>query len=811
MFQLFSFSVFQLFDFKCFDLSAFQCFSFSAFVFRNRLYYSIKPLIPWSVRMGMRRWFARRKRERVGDVWPVYPGSEKPPVGWPGWPEGKRFAFLLTHDVEGPAGLAKVKRLVELEMSLGFRSCFNFIPEGSYRVTRELRDWLTAHGFGVGVHDFHHDGKLFTSRSVFAERAVGINRYLKEWGAPGFRSGFMLKKLDWIHELNVQYDASTFDTDPFEPQPHGQHTIFPFWVACPEDGRQNAEDSGRSSGHSPSSDFSVSAFQDFSFSRSGYVELPYTLPQDSTLFLLFQEATPKIWLNKLDWIAQHGGMALVNVHPDYLRFPNEPLLARTYPMDHYRLLLEHVRGQYAGQFWHVLPRDVAAHARTLLNGHEPAVAGASVSSVAQPAPAVSLSPVRHGHQTARARILMIVENNFPQDNRVRNEAFLLNSAGYHVSVLCYRKDSQPAREAVNGVEVYRLPRFELFQKTPSGKSGMFARLLLQIESFIGYLAEYAYFTTLCFLGSLRISLKSGFDVIHVHNPPDTLFLVGLPFKLLGKKFVFDHHDLCPELYQSRYGAERGFYTSLLTIFEWCSLKLADVTIATNETYKEKQIERAGKLPSRVFVVRNGPNEERMKARPPAERLRRLNKAILCYIGSLNPQDGVDYLLRSLSHLRYILNRDDFYCVIMGSGDSLKDLRSLAKQLKLEDFVELTGFISDEDLMANLAAADICVDPDPSSPLNDVSTWIKIMEYMACGKPIVSFDLKESRYSARDAALFVPPNDELAFAKAIARLMDDSALRQKMGSFGRQRVERELQWSVTGQNLLSAYAALLPGK
>ena len=186
----------------------------------------------------------------------------------------------------------------------------------------------------------------------------------------------------------------------------------------------------------------------------------------------------------------------------------------------------------------------------------------------------------------------------------------------------------------------------------------------------------------------------------------------------------------------------------------------------------------------------------------------MNKCILVYIGSLNPQDGVDYLLRALHHLRFDLQREDFHCVIMGAGDSLQDLRDLTENLQLNGCVELTGFVADEDLQANLAAADICVDPDPSSPLNDVSTWIKIMEYMAYAKPIVSFDLKETRFSAGEAALYVKPNAETEFAKTIAELMEQPELRKKMGNYGRQRVEQELQWSKVGRNLLSAYEALL---
>jgi glycosyltransferase involved in cell wall biosynthesis len=299
----------------------------------------------------------------------------------------------------------------------------------------------------------------------------------------------------------------------------------------------------------------------------------------------------------------------------------------------------------------------------------------------------------------------------------------------------------------------------------------------------------------------------GFDAMHAHNPPDTLFLAALPFKLLGKKFVFDQHDLCPELYRSRYNAAEGFYTRLLRMFEWCSLKLADVTIATNESYKQIQIERANKDPRDVFIVRNGPNQMRMTPAAPSVRLKAMNKSILCYIGSLNPQDGVDYLLRSLRHLLYGLKRSDFYCVIMGSGDSLQDLRDLAGNLQLNGCVELTGFVSDEELQANLAAADICVDPDPSSPLNDVSTWIKVMEYMACSKPIVSFDLKETRFSARDAAMYVEPNNETRFAEAIAELMDQPALQERMGTYGRRRVAEELQWAKVGQNLVTAYETL----
>jgi hypothetical protein len=295
-------------------------------VIRNRLYYGIKPLLPAFVRLRIRRWFALGKRRKVGDVWPILPGSGRPPDGWPGWPKGKKFAFVLTHDVEGPDGVAKCRQLMALEAQWGFRSSFNFIPEGDYRVTRELREELTRNGFEVGVHDLRHDGKLFWSRQTFAANASRINHYLKEWGAVGFRAGFMLHNLDWLADLEIQYDASTFDTDPFEPQPDGVDTIFPFWKEC-ADGR-------------------------------GYVELPYTLPQDSTLFLMLGEVDPNIWLRKLDWIASHGGMALVNVHPDYVDFNSETGNLRQYPVRFYSDLLDYVIKRYDGIYWGCRPKDL---------------------------------------------------------------------------------------------------------------------------------------------------------------------------------------------------------------------------------------------------------------------------------------------------------------------------------------------------------------------------------------------------------------------------------------------------------------------
>ena len=291
-------------------------------------YYTLKPFLPWSLRIQLRRWRAERQKLRFASTWPVSQAAGQPPEGWPGWPKAKQFAVVLTHDVECRQGLDRCGRLLDLERGLGFRSSFNFVPEGDYSTPKELRELLTANGFEVGVHDLRHDGRLYLTRSAFRSNAARIDHYLKEWSAVGFRSGFMYHNLEWLRQLNVLYDASTFDTDPFEPQPDGADTIFPFWV--------------------PRSD------------GGGYVELPYTLCQDFTLFVLLREKTTEIWRQKIEWIAQKGGMVLINTHPDYMSFnrenSNKP---GEFPARWYSEILEFIKSRYEGRYWNALPREVA--------------------------------------------------------------------------------------------------------------------------------------------------------------------------------------------------------------------------------------------------------------------------------------------------------------------------------------------------------------------------------------------------------------------------------------------------------------------
>jgi glycosyltransferase involved in cell wall biosynthesis len=404
------------------------------------------------------------------------------------------------------------------------------------------------------------------------------------------------------------------------------------------------------------------------------------------------------------------------------------------------------------------------------------------------------------------KVLMITESPFPEDTRVKNEAYTLVAAGYQVTVIALNFNQRKFIETLNGVRVYRLPLVTIFKKS-SLKRSWFDRLLYRLKSALGYILEYIYFTLAAFILSQYILLRRGVDVVHMHNPPNTLFLIGATFRLLGRKFVFDHHDLAPELYLSRFNAGKDLLYRMLLAEEKMCLKLSHMVIATNQSYKEIDIGRGRIDPEKIIIVRNGPDPGRFKPVEPDRRLKAGGRAILAYVGVMGPQDGVDYLLKALHHLVHEMGRTHLYCIIIGPGDALEDLKKLADALSLNDHVRFTGFIPKSDMLRFLSTADVCLDPNPSSPLNDVSTWIKVMEYMAMGKPVVSFDLKETRFTAQEAAVYVPANDTRAFAKAVADLLDDPVKREEMGRSGRSRIEKDLAWSYSAANLLAGYQSL----
>lgn len=381
---------------------------------------------------------------------------------------------------------------------------------------------------------------------------------------------------------------------------------------------------------------------------------------------------------------------------------------------------------------------------------------------------------------------MVVENcPYSRDPRVRKETKALTDAGYRVSVICPSHRTIPAKAPEN-VRVYEFPLW------PFTKTGF------------GYLVEYSYGMIAIALLSLWVLMKEGFDIIHVANPPDCIIPVLSFYKLFGKPVIYDQHDLSPELYTAKFGGNR-WICRLLLAMERCSCWLADHVIVTNESYKELSLQRSSTPEGKITVVRNGPDLGMLDARKIDPELRSKSKNIIAFAGVTGMQDGLDVLCRALHYLRYELRASDFYCIVLGDGDALQATKRLAEELGIADSIRFTGWVDDPALYASyIATSDICVAPEPFNSYNDCSTFVKIMEYMSAGKPVVAFDLRETRRSAEGAALYARVNDVKDFAQKIATLVAKPDLRESMGSIGKQRIREELAWQYSIPGLLSVY-------
>ena len=390
----------------------------------------------------------------------------------------------------------------------------------------------------------------------------------------------------------------------------------------------------------------------------------------------------------------------------------------------------------------------------------------------------------------RRKVLIIVENlPVPFDRRVWQEATSLQNAGYQVSVICPTgKGFEAKHETLGNIHIYRY-------NLPFEACGAF-----------GYAIEYSVALFWQFILAWRVLLSRGFDVIHACNPPDNIFLIALFFKLFGKRFLFDHHDINPELYLAKFGKKNLFYRVMLLLERW-TFKVANISIATNESYKRIAIERGRMDPGKVFIVRSGPDLERLKKMPPNKTLKNRRKYLVGYVGVMGKQEGIHYLLHAIGHIVYTMKRTDVHFGLVGSGSELDTLKSFADKLDITDYITFTGRVPDAEMLEMLNTADVCVNSDVANEMNDKSTMNKIMEYMALGKPIVQFDLTEGRFSAQKASLYAKKNDEVDLAQKIVQLIDNPEQCEEMGRFGRDRIKNELEWKYEAPNLLRAYAAL----
>lgn len=391
------------------------------------------------------------------------------------------------------------------------------------------------------------------------------------------------------------------------------------------------------------------------------------------------------------------------------------------------------------------------------------------------------------------KVLIIVQNlPVPFDRRVWLEAKTLRDYGLKVSVISPKsKEFHKSYERIDDIAVYRYT------------------MPVDAKGVLSYVFEFAYAWLATAFLSLKVLRREGFDVIQACNPPDTYWLLGKIYKLIGKTFIFDHHDLSPEMFDAKYNGRKRWLRKILMWLERRTLKTAALVLSTNDSYKTVAVKRGGKNPDDVYVVRTGPDLNRLKVREPEPGLKFGKKHMVCYLGEMCPQDGVDVLLKSIHYLTEKIGRADTHVVLVGGGPAMPEMKKLSEEMGLSDVVTFTGRVSDEDLCRYLSSADVCVDPDPWTEWANHSTMNKILEYMTFGKPIVAFDLDEHRHSAQNAAVYVQPNDTQLFAEAMDDLLNDPQRRAWMGRLGADRIHGHLSWTHTHRPLVAAYNRLFP--
>ncbi|HZQ91923.1 MAG TPA: glycosyltransferase [Terriglobales bacterium] len=682
----------------------------------TKLYYLLKPLLPWHVRMYLRRLRARHRRSLFTGVWPIDPRAGVVPPGWPGWPEGKQFALILTHDVERRKGYERVERLAEIEARYGMRSSFNFVSEGDYRVSDQVCAALQRAGFEVGVHGLQHDDKLYSSKRNFAERAARIREYARRWNATGFRSPFMQHKLSWLHELGLEYDASTFDTDPFEPEPDAVGTIFPFWVP------------GRNG--------------------DGFVELPYTLAQDFTLFKVLGESTIDIWKHKLAWVAEHGGMALLNTHPDYMQMEGKQPSRDEYPVALYEEFLDHVRTRYEGRFWCAVPGDVARYYCSTLPTHQ---------------------------RNSRKKICMVSHSVYESDNRIRRYAEALAGRGDRVDIIALAgSDSMLDTTQLCGVNVHHIQ----FRKRNERSKWAYATQLLRF-----------FWAAARKLRELHYHV--GFDLIHVHNIPDFLVFAAWYPRLTGARLILDIHDVVPELFSNKFNVpQTNFYIRMLKAIEHASCAFVDHVIIANDLWFEKVVARS--VPrAKCSVFLNHVDRTKFYRHT---RKRNDGKFIVIFPGTFQWHQGLDIAVRAFARVREKVPNAEFHLYGGGGGgDRQAELQALARELGVGEYVKFFGSRPLEEIADVIANADLGVVPKRADSFGNEAYSTKIMEFMSQGIPVVASRTKIDQFYFDDSVVrFFPSGDDKAMADAMLEVIVNPAVRQSLIANGEEYV-RHNSW------------------
>jgi glycosyltransferase involved in cell wall biosynthesis/peptidoglycan/xylan/chitin deacetylase (PgdA/CDA1 family) len=659
--------------------------------------------------MAARRWRANYRRKAYADIWPIDQMAGAPPPCWPGWPDGKEFALVLTHDTEGKKGRARVERLMNLEQRYGYRSCFNFVAKGDYDVSKELRNMLEQAGFEVGIHGLEHNEKLYASKVWFAAQAAEIRKCAQDWNASGFRTPLMLHRLSWLHQLGCEYDASTFDTDPFEPEPDGVRTIYPFWVPGMPDG--------------------------------GYVELPYTLVQDFTLFKVLREQDIEIWKRKIDWIAKRGGMALINTHPDYMCFEGKQARDE-YPVSYYEEFLQYVECKYKGRYWAAQPRDVA---RYYCNQRPVAI------------------------RNTRKKIAMVAYSEYETDNRVRRYAEALARRGDLVDVIALNETcAVDPKKQISGITVYRIQKRDHNERNE--------------WTYAWYLCRFLFKSSVLLT---KLHARNRYDVIHVHNIPDFLVFGAWYPKLTGAKMILDIHDIVPELFADKFKTGmKAPYVKLLRLVEKMSGKFVDHVIVSNHLWRDTLVSRSvneQKCSVVVNSVDSGVFSRRLRTRNDG-------RYVVIFPGSFQWHQGLETGIEAFGYFKRDVPNAEFQLYGGGNINVENKLKALVGKLGLEDSVKFCGNVSLDNIAEVIANADLGVVPKLADAFGNEAYSTKIMEFMSQGVPVVASRTKvDLYYFSENDVHFFKSGDSLAMARAMLDVARDNNLRESLVARGLEYV------------------------
>ncbi len=604
--------------------------------------------------------------------------------------------------------MSRVEQLMNLEVKHGFRSCLNFVPEGEYRVADTIRNMLDHAGFEVGVHGLEHDGKLYSSKVGFAAKALRINQYLQRWNCSGFRSPLMQHRLGWLHRLDAEYDASTFDTDPFEPQSDGVATIFPFWVPGPH--------------------------------GSGYVELPYTLAQDFTLFKILEEHNIDLWKRKVDWIADNGGMVLVNTHPDYMCFEGQPG-RNEYEVAHYEELLRYVREKCDGRYWAASPREVARY---------------------------YCEQVSPSLRNTRKKICIVTIASYETDNNVRLYADTLAARGDRVDVVNIGDSQQQSDVEVHGVNRYRVQRREY------GECNNWVNAWRSLRVFVSLSKALT-----------RLHQRNRYDVIHIYNVPDFLVFAAWYPKLAGAKLIRDIIDVSAEpgankLPTQLSATSYGFVKAMASL----PFRFADHVIAPTNFFSE-EVNRPAMLKNRCSVLFGHADREMFPRKARTETKR---GAVIVLFGGLRSHHGLDVAIHAFGEVKRNVPDAELHIYAGAPGEIRASLGPLIQSLDLEDGVKFYATTSFAEIEEAIANADIGLVPVLTDVLESEADVTQIMGFMTQGVPVVAPQSGIGGPHFEEGKVhFFPAGDGRAMSKAMLDVIKDRDLHESLVKRGYEYV------------------------